>query len=155
MGQLRAVLHERLLADDSIPEALRSLDRYARLHPESHAATVCVVVVDPATGAVEYCTAGHPAPLVVAADGSSRFLEASGAGPLTTESDYPTSRETLGTDDVVLLFTDGLTERPGVSPATEHARCRPRAAVRAAASGERDRLRRDGRPGCASAPWRR
>ena len=43
MGQLRAVLHERLLADDSIPEALRSLDRYARVHPESHAATVCVV----------------------------------------------------------------------------------------------------------------
>ena len=61
MGQWRAVLHERLLADDPIPEALRSLDRYARVHPESHAATVCVVVVDPASGAIEYCTAGHPA----------------------------------------------------------------------------------------------
>jgi serine phosphatase RsbU (regulator of sigma subunit)/anti-sigma regulatory factor (Ser/Thr protein kinase)/anti-anti-sigma regulatory factor len=134
MGQLRAVLHERLLADDSIPEALRSLDRYARVHPESHAATVCVVVVDPATGAVEYCTAGHPAPLVVAADGSSRYLEVSGSGPLTTESDYPTSRDTLGTDDVVLLFTDGLTERPGVSPAQSDADV-ARAATLAAVSG--------------------
>ncbi len=134
MGQLRAVLHERLLADDSIPEALRSLDRYARVHPESHAATVCVVVVDPATGAVEYCTAGHPAPLVVAADGSSRYLEVSGSGPLTTESDYPTSHDTLGTDDVVLLFTDGLTERPGVSPAQSDADV-ARAATMAAVSG--------------------
>ncbi|HWM75657.1 MAG TPA: SpoIIE family protein phosphatase, partial [Nocardioides sp.] len=137
MGQLRAVLHERLLADDSIPEALLSLDRYARVHPESHAATVCVVVVDPASGAIEYCTAGHPAPLVVAADGSSRFLDVSGAGPLTTESEYHTCHDSLGTDDVVLLFTDGLTERPGVSPAqstTELAK----AATWAAVSGAQD-----------------
>jgi serine phosphatase RsbU (regulator of sigma subunit)/anti-sigma regulatory factor (Ser/Thr protein kinase)/anti-anti-sigma regulatory factor len=134
MGQLRAVLHERLLAGDPIPKALRSLDRYARLHPESHAATVCVVVVDPATGAVEYCTAGHPAPLVVAADGSSRYLEVSGSGPLTTESDYLTRHDTLGTDDVVLLFTDGLTERPGVSPAQSEADI-ARAATWAAVSG--------------------
>lgn len=134
MGQLRAVLHERLLAGDPISEALRSLDRYARVHPESHAATVCVLVVDPASGVVEYCTAGHPAPLVVAADGSSRFLEVSGSGPLTTESDYPTSRDTLGTDDVVLLFTDGLTERPGVSPVQSTADV-ARAATWAAVSG--------------------
>ena len=134
MGQLRAVLHERLLTDDSIPDALRSLDRYARVHPESHAATVCVVLVDPASGAIEYCTAGHPAPLVVAADGTSRYLEGSGAGPLTTESDYPTSQDTLGTDDVVLLFTDGLTERPGVSPAQSDVDV-ARAATWAAVSG--------------------
>jgi serine phosphatase RsbU (regulator of sigma subunit)/anti-sigma regulatory factor (Ser/Thr protein kinase)/anti-anti-sigma regulatory factor len=134
MGQLRAVLHERLLAGDPIPEALRSLDRYARLHPESHAATVCVVVVDPASGAVEYCTAGHPAPLVVAADGSSRYLQVSGSGPLTTESDYFTRHDTLGTDDVVLLFTDGLTERPGVSPAQSEADI-AQAATWAAVSG--------------------
>ena len=137
MGQLRAVLHERLLADDPIPEALRSLDRYARVHPESHAATVCVVVVDPASGAIEYCTAGHPAPLVVAADGSSRFLDVSGSGPLTTESDYRTSHDTLGTDDVVLLFTDGLTERPGVTPAQSTADI-ARAATWAAVSGVQD-----------------
>ena len=141
MGQLRAVLHERLLGDDPIHEALLSLDRYAQLHPESHAATVCVAVVDPASGAVEYCTAGHPAPLVVAADGSSRFFEPSGAGPLTTEAEYPTSHETLGTDDVLLLFTDGLTDRPGVSPATSTLEL-SRAAVRAAASGADPSARR-------------
>lgn len=116
MGQLRAVLHERMLGDVPIGEALLSVDRYARLHPESHAATVCVVVVDPATGEVEYCTAGHPAPLVVAADGTSRFLAPSGAGPLATADHYPTARGSIGTDDVILLYTDGLTERPGVSP---------------------------------------
>jgi serine phosphatase RsbU (regulator of sigma subunit)/anti-sigma regulatory factor (Ser/Thr protein kinase)/anti-anti-sigma regulatory factor len=134
MGQLRAVLHERMLGDDSISEALRSVDRYARLHPESHAATVCVVVVDPETGEVEYCTAGHPAPLVVAADGTSRFLVPSGAGPLTTDSDYTTDRDRIGTDDVILLFTDGLTERPGVSPEASTLEL-ARAAGRAAGGG--------------------
>ncbi len=133
MGQLRAVFHERLLGDDPIQKALLSLDRYARLHPESHAATVCVAVVDPATGAVEYCTAGHPAPLVVAADGTSRFFEPSGAGPLTTGSEYPVRHDSLGPDDVILLFTDGLTERPGVSPATSTLEL-SHAAVRAAGS---------------------
>ena len=156
MGQLRAVLHERLLTDDSIPNALQSLDRYARLHPESHAATVCVVLVDPASGAIEYCTAGHPAPLVVAADGTSRYLEGSGAGPLTTESDYPTSHDTLGTDDVVLLFTDGLTERPGVSPAQSTADVARAATLGGGQrSGEHLFPPSDGRPGCASGPWRR
>ena len=123
---------------------MRSLDRYARLRPESHAATVCVAVVDPAAGEVEYCTAGHPAPLVVAADGSARFFELSGAGPLTTESDYSTRRETLGTDDVILLFTDGLTERPGVPPATSTLEV-ARAAVRAAASSDDPSARRSTR----------
>ena len=101
------------LSDEPISESFRSLDRYARLRPESHAATVCVVVIDPASGAVEYCTAGHPPPLVVESDGSTRFLAPSGAGPLTTESEYPTRRGLIGVDDLVLLYTDGLTERPG------------------------------------------
>ena len=117
MGQLRAVLHGRLLTDEPISEALRSLDRYARLHPESHAATVCVVVADPVSGEIEYCTAGHPPPLVIEADGATRYLPPSGAGPLTTETDYQTARDVIGTDDLILLFTDGLTERPGLSPA--------------------------------------
>ena len=116
MGQLRAILHERILSEDPIPEALRSLDRYARRTPESHAATVCVALVDPGTGEIEYCTAGHPAPLVVAADGRGRFLAPSGSGPLTTERGYTTVRDRIGTDEVLLLFTDGLTERPGVPP---------------------------------------
>ncbi len=144
MGQLRAVLHERLLSDDSISDALRSLDRYARLRPESHAATVCVAVVDPAEGEVEYCTAGHPAPLVVASDGSARFFEPSGAGPLTTESDYSTSRETLGTDDVILLFTDGLTDRPGIPPSASTLEI-AQAAVRAAADRDGPTTRRSTR----------
>jgi serine phosphatase RsbU (regulator of sigma subunit)/anti-sigma regulatory factor (Ser/Thr protein kinase)/anti-anti-sigma regulatory factor len=135
MGQLRAVLHGRLLTDEPISESLRSLDRYARLRPESHAATVCVVVVDPASGAIEYCTAGHPPPLVVESDGSTRFLAPSGAGPLTTESDYPTRRGLIGVDDLVLLYTDGLTERPGLSPA-EGADDVARAAAWAAVTAE-------------------
>jgi serine phosphatase RsbU (regulator of sigma subunit)/anti-sigma regulatory factor (Ser/Thr protein kinase)/anti-anti-sigma regulatory factor len=145
MGQLRAVLHERLLSDDSISDALRSLDRYARLHPESHAATVCVTVVEPATGEVEYCTAGHPAPLVVAPDGSTRFLEPSGAGPLTTDSAYPTARDAISTDEILLLYTDGLVERPGVPPEMSSVEIANAASWAAGSGGDGDPDRRSTR----------
>lgn len=144
MGQLRAVLHERMLGTEPISEALRSLDRYARLHPESHAATVCVAIVDPGTGSIEYCTAGHPAPLVVAPDGRTRFLAPSGAGPLTTESVYPTATDRLDTDEVLLLFTDGLTERPGVPHATSGIEV-AQAAARAVQTGDPALERRSNR----------
>ena len=82
MGQLRAVLHEHLITDEPLTAALSALDRYARVQPESRAATVCLAEIDPRTGSVEYCTAGHPPPLVVTATGHTRFLAPTGAGPL-------------------------------------------------------------------------
>ena len=80
MGQLRAVLHERLLGSDSLEAAVASLDRYAATRAESHAATVCVVDIDPDSGRFHYCTAGHPPPLVVSEHGETRFLGPTGTG---------------------------------------------------------------------------
>jgi serine phosphatase RsbU (regulator of sigma subunit) len=60
---------------------------------------------------VEIATAGHPAPLLRRAAGSVERLTA--AGPLiglTPTPDYQAERVTLDAGDMLLLYTDGLTD---------------------------------------------
>lgn len=116
MGQLRAVLHSELEGGRSIADSLSTLDRYAWPIEEAHATSVCVVDLDPETGEIEYCTAGHPPPLVVADSGEARFLPTSGTGPIATGSRYVTAHDVLDVADLLLLYTDGLIERPGRTP---------------------------------------
>jgi serine phosphatase RsbU (regulator of sigma subunit)/anti-sigma regulatory factor (Ser/Thr protein kinase)/anti-anti-sigma regulatory factor len=113
MGQLRAVLHERLTSGAPLPAVLGDLDRYARTRPESHATTVAVAEVDPRTGAFEYCTAGHPPPLVIRR-GEAMYLATSDAAPLATGSGrFPLRSGRVEEGDLLVLYTDGLVERPG------------------------------------------
>ncbi|MFG2041257.1 SpoIIE family protein phosphatase [Dactylosporangium sp. NPDC048998] len=86
---------------------------YRRRVRAARAATACVAVLDPASGALAYCTAGHPPPLVVSAAGAARFLPASGAAPLGTGGDFPVATAGLDPGDVLLLYSDGIIERPG------------------------------------------
>ncbi|MER7274393.1 SpoIIE family protein phosphatase [Dactylosporangium sp. NPDC000244] len=113
MGQLRAVLQDRLDDGAGPAEALAAADRFARRVPGARAATVCVAVLDTTSGAVEYCTAGHPPPLLVTAAGEPRFLAPSGAGPLGTGGTFPVATARLDVGDVLLLYSDGIVERPG------------------------------------------
>ncbi|RZU54455.1 serine phosphatase RsbU (regulator of sigma subunit) [Krasilnikovia cinnamomea] len=113
MGQLRAVLQDRLLGDGDIAGALAAVDRLARRTPGARAATVCVAVLDPADGAVTYCTAGHPPPLLINGDGPGRYLPSTGAGPLGGDATFPVGTARLAEGDLLVLFTDGLIERPG------------------------------------------
>ena len=114
MGQLRAVLVEFLLDGDDLTTALARLDRFASRMPGARGATVCLAVVDPRDRSVRYACAGHPSPLVVAADGTTRYLSAPGGGPLGLAGPRPlVGRATLDPGDVLLLFSDGLVERSG------------------------------------------
>ena len=116
MGQLRAVLHERLASGASVDEAVADLDRFARTRPESRATTLVVVEIDPAGGDVCYCTAGHPPPLVVDAEGRAAFLPPSGGAPLgTLQPAAAVASAHLRPGDLVLLHSDGLLERRGGS----------------------------------------
>jgi anti-sigma regulatory factor (Ser/Thr protein kinase) len=114
MSQMRAVLASHLLDGEPIERALASMDRYAQVASQAFATTVCVVVLDPETGALDYSTRGHPAPLVVG-PGGARLLATTGGGPLGVDATGTVRSARLGADEAVVLFTDGLVERAGRS----------------------------------------
>jgi serine phosphatase RsbU (regulator of sigma subunit)/anti-sigma regulatory factor (Ser/Thr protein kinase)/ABC-type transporter Mla MlaB component len=113
MGQLRAVLSDRLAANPDLADALAETDAFAARTPDLHAATLALVALDPGDGTLRYATCGHPAPLVIAADGRTRFLPATGSGPLGTGSVPVLSLDQLEPGELVFLYSDGLIERPG------------------------------------------
>ncbi len=71
-----------------------------------------VAICDPATGRVAWCNAGHPPGLLRRADGSLEELEATGRilGILPDPTHTPGEEVVLGSGDVLLLYTDGVTE---------------------------------------------
>jgi anti-sigma regulatory factor (Ser/Thr protein kinase) len=78
-------------------------------------ATLLFVVVDPAEGRVGWVNAGHPPPLLVSGNGRPRFLEGGSSVPLGVLP-FPEFQEMsvkLEPDATVVLYTDGLVERPG------------------------------------------
>jgi anti-anti-sigma factor len=121
MAQLRTALRMQISAGHTIAEALEAVDRFHEHVPGSKSATLCVGSLDFATGEFQYCTAGHPPPLLVSADANSRYAEPSGAGPLGSGTGFPVRTEVLDTCDSVLLYSDGLIERPGRPPAASTA----------------------------------
>jgi anti-anti-sigma factor len=113
MSQLRTAVRMQISAGHSIVETLGAVDRFHEEVPGSKSATMCIGSLDFTTGEFQYCTAGHPPPLLVTADGSSRYLEPSGAGPLGSGVGFSLRTEVLNIGDSILLYTDGLIERPG------------------------------------------
>ena len=67
---------------------------------------------DPRTGRLVYVNAGHPPPLVIRPDGSSSPLPLTGGIALGVmdEMPYEQAQIQLAEGDLVLLFTDGVTE---------------------------------------------
>ena len=112
MGQLRAVLAELLAAEHDLGQVLRRTDAFAVRMPSLRAATLVLVVLDPAAGTLRYTTCGHPPPLVIGVDGKARYLEGTGTGPLGTGSPPVLASSTLAPGELVLLYSDGLVERP-------------------------------------------
>jgi anti-anti-sigma factor len=112
MAQLRTAIRMALLAGHDIHESLTAVDHFSKFVPGSKAATLCIGRLDAGTGAFEYCTAGHPPPLLISG-GVPRFLEPTGAGPLGSGIGFPSRTEIMAVDDAVLLYSDGIIERPG------------------------------------------
>ncbi|MBL7258716.1 SpoIIE family protein phosphatase [Paractinoplanes lichenicola] len=115
MSQLRSVLNAVLTRTGDLEQALDWANDVASRSTSMRAATVCVAVLDPASGRLRYTTCGHPPPLAATVAGATRFLPPSGGGPLGTGSQPVIAEATLAPDEVLLLYTDGLIERPGQS----------------------------------------
>ncbi|MGQ0481873.1 MAG: SpoIIE family protein phosphatase [Pseudonocardia sp.] len=125
MGQLRAVLTACLIEGHDPVATLSRLDRFAARVPGATGATVCLAVLRPSTGRLTYVCRGHPAPLLVTADGPARHLPVPPGGPLDIAGEPAVAAEArLAPEDLVLLYTDGLVERPGESLTTGMERLR-------------------------------
>lgn len=116
MGQLRAVALQALLSGAGPGDTLARLDAFAARVPGARAATAMLAVLDPATGGVLYAGHGHTPPLLLGADGATRFLPVTPAGPLGTGTRSPALREdVIAPGELLLLYSDGLVERPSRS----------------------------------------
>ena len=112
MGQLRAVLAELLAAEADLGTVLERADAFAARRPALRAATLALAVLDPAGGTLRYTTCGHPPPLVIGIDGAARYLEGTGTGPLGTGSPPVLATSVLAPGELLMLYSDGLVERP-------------------------------------------
>jgi len=77
--------------------------------------TLIYVVVDPWESKISWVNAGHLPPIVVTSDGMASFLDGPSSVPLGVMSfpSYTTAEAELPLGGTVLLYTDGLVERPG------------------------------------------
>jgi len=77
--------------------------------------TCCYAVLDPVRRTLAWSTAGHFDPLVVSASRGAYYVSAPHRPPLTVSADpnYVTSSVQLERGDRIVMFTDGLIERPG------------------------------------------
>ena len=110
--QVRAILRDRLMGGASLLGAFEGVDAYAARHPETCATTMCVVVLDLDSGHVEYATAGHLPPVFLTPFESPRMLAAERGRPLGTGGEFHTGWATLGPDELLVLYTDGLVRTP-------------------------------------------
>lgn len=115
MSQLRAVTLERLHAGATATETMEALDRFVEVAPGGRSATVCILELHPESGEFEYCSAAHPPPLIVDPTGESYYLDPSGEGPLGEGGRRRAVRGVLAMDQVLLMYSDGIIERPTMS----------------------------------------
>jgi serine phosphatase RsbU (regulator of sigma subunit) len=76
--------------------------------------TAVCATIDASTGVLTYASAGHPAPLLVRADGRIEALE--GSGLLLTflpSAEYADTEVTIASGDRLVLYSDGITEAEG------------------------------------------
>lgn len=116
MGQVRTAVHAHATAGSTPDQVLAGTNRLLNdLEPDLF--TSCVYVhLDLAGRRACVATAGHPPPLLRHADGRTELLRVSpglllGIEP---ESRYPTRDLPLPPGCVLVLYTDGLVEAPGV-----------------------------------------
>jgi len=113
MGQVRSACRALLLDNSSPSAVLARMDRFAARLPGAQCTTAVCAVLDPATGELVYSSAGHPPPILVFADGTTRTLEDGHTIALGMRQDWPRpeAHVTVPAGATLLLYTDGLVER--------------------------------------------
>ena len=113
MGQIRHVLASQLAAHGNPAQALANTDRYFHaLHEETYATAIVLAMTNDRSRVVA-ASAGHPAPLVAAADGVSVLAVPPGAPIGSGFGGYRLTEADLPSGAALVAFTDGLIERRG------------------------------------------
>lgn len=117
MGQLRTTVRVCWSDEASPGAALVEIDRLFQRFEEGEMATLLLLSIDPATGEVTYSAAAHPPPLVVGPDRQVSYLEEGRGLPLgvAPAPRFHEDEDRLRPGSTLVLYTDGLIERPGQS----------------------------------------
>lgn len=116
MGQLRMALRAYAMQDPSPVAVIRGVHQLVAQLSIPEMATLTYLVFDPATRWLRFANAGHPPPLVVC-NGKSVYL-GDGLSPpvgVTADDQFAEASEKLSAGATLLLYTDGLIERRGMS----------------------------------------
>jgi PAS domain S-box-containing protein len=118
MGQVRMGLRAYALEEHSPVQVMRRIRELVQRLIPSEMATLLYLVFDPDSGSIAFSNAGHLPPLLIPPDGQASYLEEGLAPPLgaSPHPDYDVEAEAeVAPGSTLLLFTDGLVERRGVS----------------------------------------
>lgn len=104
----------QLLAEDpkNLGDLISRLDKSLVAHcPSNRFITLFFGLIHPNTGKLVYCNAGHNPPLLVHADGTVDRLPAGGTVlGMIPEIGYEQSEAVLEKDDILAIYSDGITE---------------------------------------------
>jgi anti-sigma regulatory factor (Ser/Thr protein kinase)/putative methionine-R-sulfoxide reductase with GAF domain len=116
MGQLRTALRAYAIDGNSPGRTLKLLDRFATTLDEDAMATAMYVVVDSTEGVAHIASAGHLPPIVISEQGDPRVVGLPVAPPIGAWGVKPCPEHalTLAPGNMLLLYTDGLIERPRI-----------------------------------------
>ena len=112
MSSLHASIHAQTGSHDTLVETISAVNRYlADNIPSNRFVTLFYAELDPESGALSFLNAGHNPPLIVHSAGTVEQL-ASGGLPLgiKADADYREGRTNLAPGDVLVIYSDGVTE---------------------------------------------
>lgn len=112
MSSLHASIHAQTGSHDTLVATISAVNRYlAENIPSNRFVTLFYAELDPESGALSFLNAGHNPPLIVHAAGTVEQL-ASGGLPLgiKANAEYREGRTTLQRGDVLVIYSDGVTE---------------------------------------------
>ena len=125
MAHMRAAVRAYVAIDPEPTVVLENLDRFFRTYAMSQLVTLVYALVEPTADRLTVINAGHPAPIVLRADGTLEQLPDADGAPLGLD---PGARRPVTCafreGDALLAFTDGLVERRGEDIDSGQARLR-------------------------------
>ena len=119
MSSLHAAIHAQSASHNTLSATISAVNRYlADNIPANRFVTLFYADLNPNTGELAFLNAGHNPPLIVHAGGTMEQLAAGGL-PLgiMADADFREGRTTLNAGDVLVIYSDGVSE--AVSPTGE------------------------------------